>query len=173
VLAESDRGLPGKVPARLDELAAAVLDAHQELAASHQVTLRPSLSEATVACDPVLLERLIANLVSNAVKYNEPGGWVEVEVTGAGVIMVRNTGQPVPAAAIPTMFEPFKRLGADRVRTAGRGGAGLGLAIVRSIVLAHDGTLRARPRPGGGLNIEIDLPAPAQAGLARSPELPH
>jgi signal transduction histidine kinase len=71
------------------------------------------------------------------------------------------------------MFEPFKRLGADRVRTAGRGGVGLGLAIVRSIVLAHDGTLRARPRPGGGLNIEIDLPAPAQAGLARSPELPH
>ena len=165
VLAESDRGLQGKVPARLDELAAGVLRAHQELAATHQVTLRPSLSEATVPCDPVLIERLIANLVSNAVKYNQPGGWVEVEVTSAPLIAVRNTGQPVPAAAVPTMFEPFKRLGADRVRAAGRGGVGLGLAIVRSIVLAHDGTLRARPRPEGGLNIEIVLP---RAGVAET-----
>jgi signal transduction histidine kinase len=163
VLAESDRGLQGKVPARLDELAAGVLEAHQELAARHQVTLRPKLSETTVPCDPVLIERLIANLVSNAVRYNEPGGWVEVEVTGNPVIVVRNTGEPVPAEAVPTLFEPFKRLGADRVRTAGRGGVGLGLAIVRSIVLAHQGTIRARPRSAGGLNIEIALPARASA----------
>jgi signal transduction histidine kinase len=164
VLAESDRGLQGKVPARLDELAAAVIEAHQELAARHQVALRPTLSATTVPCDPVLVERLIANLVSNAVKYNEPGGWVEVEVTGNPVIVVRNTGEPVPAEAVPTLFEPFKRLGADRVRTAGRGGVGLGLAIVRSIVLAHQGTIRARPRPaGGGLQVEVALPAHASA----------
>jgi signal transduction histidine kinase len=107
----------------------------------------------------VLIGRLIANLVSNAVKYNEPGGWVEVEVTGDPVIVVRNTGEPVPAEAVPTLFEPFKRLGADRVRAAGRGGAGLGLTIVRSIALAHQGAIRACPRPGGGLEIEVDLPA--------------
>ena len=158
VLAESDRGLQGKVPARLDELAAEVLEAHQELAAKHQVTLRPKLSETTVPCDPVLIERLIANLVSNAVKYNEPGGWVEVEVTGGPVIVVRNSGEPVPAEAVPTLFEPFKRLGADRVRTAGRGGVGLGLAIVRSIVLAHQGTISAHPRSAGGLEIKVALP---------------
>jgi signal transduction histidine kinase len=163
VLAESDRGLQGKVPARLDELAAAVIEAHQDLAARHQVALRPTLSATTVPCDPVLIERLIANLVSNAVKYNEPGGWVEVEVTGNPVIVVRNTGEPVPAEAVPTLFEPFKRLGADRVRTAGRGGVGLGLAIVRSIVLAHQGTIRARPRPAGGLQVEVALPAYASA----------
>jgi signal transduction histidine kinase len=163
VLAESDRGLQGKVPARLDQLAAEVLQAHQELAAKHQVTLRPKLSETTVPCDPVLIERLIENLVSNAVKYNEPGGWVEVEVTGAPVIMVRNTGQPVPAEALPTLFEPFKRIGADRVRAGGRGGVGLGLAIVRSIVLAHEGTIGARPRSAGGLEIEVALPAHASA----------
>ena len=163
VLAESDRGLQGKVPARLDELATGVLDAHQELAARHQVTLRSRLSETTVPCDPVLIERLIANLVSNAVKYNEPGGWVDVEVTGGPVIVVSNSGEPVPAEAVPMLFEPFKRLGADRVRTAGRGGVGLGLAIVRSIVLAHQGTIRARPQPAGGLKIEIALPAHASA----------
>jgi signal transduction histidine kinase len=163
VLAESDRGLQGKIPARLDELAAEVVSAHQELAARHQVTLRLKLSEVTVPCDPVLIERLIANLVSNAVKYNEPGGWVEVEVTGDPEIVVRNTGEPVPAEAVPTLFEPFKRLGTDRVRTAGRGGVGLGLAIVRSIVLAHQGTISARPRSDGGLQVEVTFPAHASA----------
>jgi signal transduction histidine kinase len=164
VLAESDRGLQGKVPARLDELAAGVIETHRELAARHQVTLRPKLSETTVPCDPVLIERLIANLVSNAVKDNEPGGWVEVEVTADPVIVVSNSGEQVPAEAVPMLFEPFKRLGADRVRAAGRGGVGLGLAIVRSIVLAHQGTIRARPQPAGGLKIEIALPAHASAG---------
>jgi signal transduction histidine kinase len=163
VLAESDRGLQGKVPARLDELAAEAIEAHQELAARLQVTLRPKLSETTLSCDPVLIQRLIANLVSNAVKYNEPGGWVEIEVTGEPVIVVRNTGEPVPAAAVPTLFEPFKRLGVDRIRAAGRGGAGLGLAIVRSIVLAHQGAIRACPRSGGGLEIEVDFAAHALA----------
>jgi signal transduction histidine kinase len=168
VLAESDRGLQGTIPVRLDELTGAVLDAHRELADNHQVTLRPKLSATTVSCDPVLIERLIANLVSNAVKYNEPGGWVEVEVNGAVVagtqaIAVRNTGDQVPAEAVPTLFEPFKRLGADRIRTGGRGGVGLGLAIVRSIVVAHAGSIRAQPRPGGGLEIEVTLPASRSA----------
>ncbi|MGH3251797.1 MAG: sensor histidine kinase [Trebonia sp.] len=159
VLAETDLGLQGRTPARLDELAAEVIGAHQELAAKQQVVLRPKLSATTLSCDPVLIERLIANLVSNAIKYNEPGGWVEVEVPGDPVLVVRNTGQSVPAEAVPTLFEPFKRLGADRVRSAGRGGAGLGLAIARSIALVHGGTIRACPRPGGGLEIEVDLPA--------------
>ncbi|MGH3274095.1 MAG: sensor histidine kinase [Streptosporangiaceae bacterium] len=163
VLAESDRGLQGKIPARLDHLAADILRAHQDLAAKHQVTLRSRLSETIVPCDPVLIERLIQNLVSNAVTYNEPGGWVEVEVTGDPVITVRNTGEPVPAEAVPTLFEPFKRLGADRVRTSGRGGVGLGLAIVRSVVLAHEGTIRACPRSAGGLEIEVTLGPQASA----------
>jgi signal transduction histidine kinase len=158
VLAESDRGLPGKVPVRLDQLADGVLGAHEELAAEHEVSLRRKLTGTWVPGDPVLLERLIANLVANAVKYNEPGGWVEVEVAGdpaGAVLTVRNSGQHVPAEAVPALFEPFRRLGADRVR--GRGGAGLGLAIVRSIVLAHQGTIGVRPRAEGGLELEISL----------------
>ena len=169
VLAESDRGLPGKVPLRLDELAATVLDAHEELAAEHEVTLRRKLAGTWAPGDPVLLERLIANLVSNAIKYNEPGGWVEVEVTGGPggpALTVRNTGPHVPAEMVPILFEPFRRLGADRVR--GRGGVGLGLAIVRSVVIAHEGTIQARPRAGGGLELEIGLPGGPASGYAAS-----
>ena len=160
-LAESDRGLQGKVPVRLDALAGQVIDQHEEQAARRQLTLRRVLAAATVSGDPVLLERLIVNLIGNAIKYNEPGGWVEIEVAQGpdglgGTLAVRNTGVPVPAEAVPVLFEPFRRLGDDRVR--GRGGVGLGLAIVRSIVAAHQADLQARPRPDGGLEIVIDLP---------------
>ena len=99
VLAESDRGLPGKVPVRLDELAGTVLDAHRELAGKHEVTLRRKLRERQVPGDPVLLERLITNLVSNAIKYNEPGGWVEVEV--ADEPPGRHSPCITPASACP------------------------------------------------------------------------
>jgi signal transduction histidine kinase len=156
VLAESDRGLPGKVPVRLDKLAASVLDSHSEMAARHGVTLRPNLAERHVPGDPVLLERLVTNLVANAIAYNEPGGWVEVVVAGEPAITVSNTGQPVPAEAVPSLFEPFRRLTADR--TDHSGGAGLGLSIVRSIATAHDGSVQAQPRAEGGLIVRISLP---------------
>jgi signal transduction histidine kinase len=107
-----------------------------------------------------LLERLLANLVGNAISYNEPGGWAEIEVTSqpAAVLTVSNTGQCVPAEQVPALSEPFRRLSTDH-----GGGVGLGLSIVRSITAAHSGTVRARPRPGGGLIVEIDLP-PASSG---------
>jgi len=155
-LAESDRGLPGKVPVRLDKLAESVLDSHQEMAAKVGVSLRRALAERLVPGDPVLLERLISNLVTNAITYNQPGGWVEVVVAGEPALSVRNTGQSVPAEAVPVLFEPFRRLAADRTNHSG--GAGLGLSIVRSITTAHDGTVQARARSEGGLIIEIELP---------------
>jgi signal transduction histidine kinase len=156
VLAEADRGLPGTVPVRLDELAGSVIDSHQEMAGKHGVSLQRRLTERLVPGDPVLLERLLANLIGNAIKYNEPGGWVEVEVI-SGVLTISNTGQPIPAEDVSRLFEPFRRLTADR--TDHGGGVGLGLSIVRSITAAHSGAVRARPRPGGGLIVEIDLPA--------------
>jgi len=156
VLAESDRGLPGKVPVRLDELASSALDAHQELAGKHGVSLRRTLARRVVPGDPVLLEQLLGNLLRNAIAYNEPGGWVQVVVASEPALLVTNTGPPVPAEAVPVLFEPFRRLGADR--TSNRGGAGLGLSIVRSVTTAHHGTVSARSRPGGGLSVAIELP---------------
>lgn len=155
VLAESERGLPGKIPVRLDELTASVLDAHAELAAKHGVSLRRVLAERPVAADPLLLERLISNLVTNAIMYNEPSGWVEVTVSAQPALTVRNTGQDIPAAVLPSVFEPFRRLAADRTDHRG---AGLGLSIVRAITVAHEGAIHAQPRDGGGLIIEIELP---------------
>jgi signal transduction histidine kinase len=146
------------VPLRLDELAGAVIDSHQDMASKQGVALHGKLSEALVSGDPLLLERLLANLVGNAIRYNEPGGWAEIEVTSqpATGLTVSNTGPCVPAEQVPALFEPFRRLGADR--TGHGGGAGLGLSIIRSITAAHGGTVRARPRPGGGLIVQIDLP---------------
>jgi signal transduction histidine kinase len=166
VLAESDRGLPGKVPVRLDELAESVLDAHLEMAGRHGVSLRRILAERLVPGDPLLLERLVGNLVTNAISYNEPGGWVEVEVASEPALTVRNSGQSVAAEAVSSLFEPFRRLGADR--TSHSGGAGLGLSIVRSITTAHGGTIRARPRAEGGLIVDIELPGNQDDARARS-----
>jgi len=155
VLAESERGLPGKIPVRLDELTESVLDAQSELAAKCGVSLRRVLAERLVPGDPVLLERLISNLVTNAIMYNEPDGWVEVTVSAQPGLTVRNTGQDIPAAVLPSVFEPFRRLAADRTDHRG---TGLGLSIVRAITVAHEGAIHAQPRDGGGLIIEIELP---------------
>ena len=161
VLAESDRGVPGKVPVRLDKVAGSVLDAQADLAGKHDVSLHRSLTEREISGDPLLLERLIGNLVTNAILYNQPGGWVEVEVaaeTDAGpALSVRNTGRSVPAESVYALFEPFRRLSADRTNHSG--GAGLGMSIARSITAAHGGTIRARPRSEGGLVVDIELPA--------------
>jgi signal transduction histidine kinase len=155
MLAESERGLPGKVPVCLGELTASVLDAHAELAAKGGVSLRRALAKRLVPGDPLLLERLVSNLVANAIMYNQPDGWVEVAVSAQPALTVRNTGQDIPATALPLVFEPFRRLAADRTDHQG---AGLGLSIVRAITVAHDGAIHAQPRDGGGLIIEIELP---------------
>jgi hypothetical protein len=106
----------------LDELAGAVIDSYQEMASKHGVALHGRLTEALVSGDPLLLERLLANLVGNAISYNEPGGWAEIEVTSqpAAVLTVSNTGQCVPAEQVPALFEPFRR--PDRPRWRRRPG---------------------------------------------------
>ena len=155
VLAESDRGLPGVVPVRLDSLVSSVLDVHRDLAARQRVRLVPTLTERTVAGDPILLERMIVNLVHNGIKYNRPDGIVTISVGTNPNLVVRNTGPEVPAEELPALFEPFRRLGGDRMR---RDGAGLGLSIVRSIVAAHRGRISAASGKTGGLEIEVWLP---------------
>ncbi len=156
VLSESDRGLTSTSPQRLDLIAAEVLAAHRELAGRAGVALDGELAEHTVAGERVLLERLVTNLVQNAVKYNHAGGRVRVAVGTDPSLTVTNTGPEVPRESIAGLFEPFRRLSRDRVSQAG--GAGLGLTIARSIVQAHHGTIRAEPGPEGGLEISVRLP---------------
>ncbi|MFG2819056.1 sensor histidine kinase [Kitasatospora sp. NPDC048365] len=109
-----------------------------------------------------LLLRLATNLVQNAVVHNLPAGGTvtvhtEEEDGGTSVLRVENTGRPLPPELVPTLTEPFQR-GSARVRTDEHAGAGLGLAIVRSVVRAHNGTLDLAPRPAGGLLVTVRLP---------------
>lgn len=109
--------------------------------------------------DPALLERVVGNLVENAVRHNVDGGWVEVcTQAGPGTAMLRvsGSGEPVATEDVVGLFEPFRRGGV--ARTA-RDGAGLGLSIVRAVVTAHGGTVHAEPVAGGGLSVTVELPA--------------
>jgi signal transduction histidine kinase len=133
---------------------AAVVDRLVSAARPAGVVLRPAVEPSLVHGNPVLLERLVQNLLDNAIAYNVPDGEVHVACAGTR-LTVSNTGPPISGYEIPRLFEPFRRL-TDRVGSAE--GSGLGLSIVRSIVTAHGGELTAEPGPKGGLTITVDLP---------------
>jgi signal transduction histidine kinase len=125
------------------------------------VTVRTQTEEAPTTGSPVLLERLVQNLVENGVRHNvADDGWVRVTTgtrpDGSAVLVVSNTGPVVPRYEVPGLFEPFRRLGTDRLATSP--GAGLGLSIVRAVTRAHGGDVRAEPRDGGGLVVTVTLP---------------
>jgi len=118
-----------------------------------------SPGEAPTAGNPVLLERLVQNLVENGLRHNvTEGGWVRVTTgtlpDGSASLVVSNTGPVVPRYEIPKLFEPFHRLSG---RTSAPG-AGLGLSIVQSVAHAHGGQVRCEPREGGGLIVTVTLP---------------
>jgi signal transduction histidine kinase len=120
-----------------------------------------SLVPAVALGDPALLERLIGNLVDNAVDHNVQGGVVIVatssdEEAGLAVLTVTNTGPRISASETVRLLVPFQRLSAERV--AGSGHHGLGLSIVRAIVAAHDGELTIEPQPEGGLSVTVAFP---------------
>jgi signal transduction histidine kinase len=153
VLAGSEQQLTVREPVDLAAVADRLVTAAGPEAAAAGVTLRLSAQPAPVRGDPILLERLVQNLLRNAIAYNRPDG--EVVVTCAGQrLTVANTGPVVSAYEIPGLFEPFRRL-TDRIGSTE--GSGLGLSIVRSIVTAHGGTVTAEPRPGGGLTVTVEL----------------
>jgi signal transduction histidine kinase len=157
-LASSEQGIRTRQPLDLAAIAERVVTVRAEAAGEHDITIDRSLAPAPTAGDPVLLERLVANLVDNAVRYNRAGGLVTISTGATGGrarLVVGNTGPAVAAGEIDRLFQPFRQAGADR---RGRGGHGLGLAIVRAIADAHGASLTATPRPGGGLDIEVDLP---------------
>jgi signal transduction histidine kinase len=125
------------------------------------VTVRAEPGEAPTTGNAVLLERLVQNLVDNGVRHNvAEDGWVRVTTStgpdGSAVLVVSNTGPVVPRYEVPGLFEPFRRLGVDRLAAAP--GAGLGLSIVQAVARAHGGTVHAEPRDGGGLVVTVTLP---------------
>jgi signal transduction histidine kinase len=116
------------------------------------------LDPAETTGDPQLLERMISNLVGNAVRHNEPGGWIRLRTgsnDAAAYLEIANSGPFIPDDAVPSLFEPFRRM---QDRTDVRDGVGLGLSIARSVLTAHRATVTARSQPAGGLDISVEIP---------------
>jgi signal transduction histidine kinase len=153
-LARGQHGLTCVEPVDLALVTGRVLGTHELCGLDTVVALEP----AVTAGDTTLLERLAANLVSNAVRHNIPRGRIEVSTrTDArrAVLSVANTGRLVPDREVTRLFQPFERLASQPRRCAD--GIGLGLAIVQSIADAHDATITAHAPTAGGLEIEVSF----------------
>jgi signal transduction histidine kinase len=125
VLARSDRGLDPAEPVDLAESASRAIDQVSAQAAERGIELRSALGTARVVGDQSLLDRMVANLLENAVAYNVAGGWVEVATSNGGDrtrLHVANSGPHVAAEQVASLFEPFRRLTRDRTGAGRRSG---------------------------------------------------
>ncbi len=160
ILASSQAGLAER---ELVDLAAAtgeiLLSARTE-ASRRGLSMDAVTTPAPLLGDKLLTQRLVANLVSNAIRYNIDGGTVEISTAakdGRAVLAVANTGPAVPSEALGRLFQPFVRL--DGRRADHDNGHGLGLSIVDAIAAAHGAAITTRARTGGGMSIEVAFPA--------------
>lgn len=176
-LAQAEHGalLPTRAPVALHDEVRALFDFYDALAEDRGVTLRLH-GAASVLGDRLMLRRAIGNLLSNALRYTPPGGYIDVAIaapdtadtaagTAAGTaadairLSVRNDGTPLAPQELPRLFERFYRAEKDRSHASGHSeGAGLGLAITQAIVQAHGGHICARSLQGGNV-FEVLLPA--------------
>ncbi|HYN97783.1 MAG TPA: HAMP domain-containing sensor histidine kinase [Pilimelia sp.] len=165
-LADSENDLTEHEPVDLADVAGPVTDQLAAAAGAANVTVRRELSATPTTGDPLLLERVVHNLVENAVKHNVPAdGWLWIRTTqvgGRATVTVANTGPAIPRYEVESLFQPFRRLGGARLSGAGRG-FGLGLSIVRAVARTHGGEATADPREGGGLIVTVSLPGAAPA----------
>jgi signal transduction histidine kinase len=172
-LARGQLGLARREPFDLAAVTRQVVAGRQSEARYRNLSLNLALAPAAASGNPVLAERLIANLVDNALRHNVPDGRVDVTTRTANsgaILAVTNTGPLIPHDSVDRLFEPFQRLATDR--TAQANGLGLGLSIVRAIAEAHRAGLTACPQPGGGLLVEVTFPGSglaAPAPLVRNP----
>ena len=154
-LAETEGGLMANAPLRLDHIVAESVESLRSAAKDREVEMATALEAVTVIGERPLLERLVTNLLFNAIKYNHPGGTVSATVTRDGAFTVVNTGPLVAAEQVPGLFEPFRRGSGERLDHSG--GVGLGLTIARSIASAHGATIDAYANAAGGLTITVRL----------------
>jgi signal transduction histidine kinase len=176
MLARSEQAPRAWEPADLADAAALALEhtRHQDQDQDGVAGLRlvSQLRPAPVEGDPALLERMVANLVENAVRHNQPDGWLEITTgisDGRVFVQVANGGGEIPADQVESLFEPFRRLHGRVASPSGVRGAGLGLSIVRAVARAHGGDAHAQALAGGGLEVTVWLPARAQATKAVPP----
>ncbi len=167
-LAKADNHLivPDRQPVDLTAEVRGVLDFYEGLAEENRVTLAASGS-GQVSGDRLMLRRAISNLLSNAIRYTPADGRVTVTVDDSDAacvkLLVSNTGTPIPSEHLPRLFDRFYRVDASRERF--NEGAGLGLAITRSILRAHGGNVQASSKDGL-TTFELTLPVSGAPGTA-------
>ena len=155
-------GFPlNRAPSSLNDLVSDTLESFSELAYRESIKLEGQVEPDV---DPVFMDtqaigRVFNNLISNALRHTHAGGAIEVRArrTGRGVeVSVRDTGEGIQAEDLPHIFERFYR--GEKSRNRGTGGAGLGLAIARGIVLAHGGEIRVESEHGKGTRFTFIIP---------------
>jgi signal transduction histidine kinase len=147
-------------PVDLADIVVPALAAVRAEAGQRGLRVQVHTTPAPAHGDLVLLERVAGNLLENAVRHNVTGGWVEVRTGVVGAVAelrVASSGPEIPGERVPELFEPFRRGPVER--TGAVRGSGLGLSIVRAVVVAHGGTVAATPVKGGGLMVAVQLPS--------------
>ncbi len=149
-----------KQPVDLAAVAASEVRQMDASFAEKGVGLESELAPAPIAGDPDRLAQIVANLLSNALRYTEPGGrvllCVAAEEGREAVLEVSDTGMGIDAEDLQQIFKRFWR--ADKSRSRTTGGAGIGLAIVRELVSAHDGRIEVESHPGRGSRFSVSFP---------------
>jgi heavy metal sensor kinase len=152
---------PNTQPVDLASISRAMIEMFQPIAADKGVQLTLNSSPTiTVQGDPLWLERMLMNLVENALKYTPRQGSVHVELSAIGdsaVLTITDTGIGISEENLPHIFERFYRADASRSREIE--GAGVGLAIVRWVVESHGGQISVQSRTGEGTRFQVKLPA--------------
>jgi signal transduction histidine kinase len=158
-LAQGQRGLDRREIFDLAAVTDQVAQTHEGEAAARRVQLDCTLHAAPVSGDRRLIERLVTNLLENALRHNVPGGEVNVAVSSRAAratLLVSNTGPVVPADEVNRLLQPFQRMARDRA--AHHEGLGLGLSIVAAVASAHSATLQIAPGDRGGLVARVEFP---------------
>lgn len=140
----------------VDAIVEEVLADLEPLAQEKNIKLVGACEDTTMTGSDILIYRLVYNLVENAIKYNHPGGQVTVtscQKEKQVYLSVEDTGSGIPPELRERVFDPFFRV--DKSRSRELGGVGLGLALVREIVKAHDGIITIQPNPAGGTIFEV------------------
>jgi len=157
VLAISDQGVTSSELLDLSAMAEDALELAAPAISRLELSVQADLAPAEATGDQQLVERMVWNLVDNAVRHNEPGGWIRISTgrcPGGAVLRIANGGAVVPPDVVPTLSEPFRRISKQP-----EGGVGLGLSIAQSVAIAHGAQLDVRHRPEGGLSISLTLRA--------------
>jgi signal transduction histidine kinase len=160
-LARSEAGLSSPEAFELSTVIDSVLRGPELSIGSTGIQIQAEIGPAAVSGDPRLVERLVRNLVDNAIRYNRPSGQVNIAArtqSGHAVLVISNTGPAISAPDLNRLFQPFQRLAPHRSSQAD--GTGLGLSIVQAIADVHDATITAAAQSPGGLRIEVSFPLP-------------